>query len=639
MRIRAWASIVGVIAVAGILTGVNMVADTRLATAQLDLTQGHVYTLSKGTRTVLAGLRAPVTLRFYYSPALGAKLPEYGAYADRVREMLRRYATLSHGMVRLQFLDPEPYTATEDQAMADGMQAVPIDAAGDQVYFGIAGSNLVDQHHQIAFLQPDRERFLEYDLTRLVWQLARPKRPVVGVMSSLPLDGSPELMMQMRGMGNAGRPWTIMQELHSAFDVKTVGLDVQRIDPSIQVLVVAQAQHLPPRTLYAIDQFVMRGGRLLALVDPASEAEALAPSATGMPPTDVSSDLAPLFKAWGIRYDPNEVVGDLDGAWLVRASSDAAAPPVDFVAWFNITHGIAKDDPAVGDLSQVTVAAAGALAKAAGAPITFTPILTSSAGSGLIPASELRSDPQPAKILAAFKPQGGPRVIAARISGVLHSAYTAPPPLPKGVKPAADLPAHLSQSKGPAHLVVVADSDILADRFWVHRQDFFGRQELIPFSDNGAFVLDLVGQLAGGDPLLALRGRGPTNRPFTLIDAMQAHAQGLFQRTAQALKTHLQAMQAKLETLRSDAKGPKGVMLAVITPDERQAISAARDDILETRARLRTVQHDLRRDIAQLEAELRLLDIAAVPALLTLAAIGLGIMRRQRRARARRVAA
>src|SRR6202041_3278978 len=218
-----------------------------------------------------------------------------------------------------EFYDPEPFSDAEDHAMAYGLQGVPVDQGGTQVYFGLAASNLLDDERTIAFFQPEREPFLEYDLTRLIYELSNPTRPVVGVMSSLPLDGDPRMMMMMRGQSDAGAPWTSMLQLRQTFTIKNVPTDAQVIDPDIQVLLVAQAQHLSDATLYAIDQFVMRGGRLMVMVDPWSEAMAAIPSPTGMPPTDTSSNLKKLFDAWGIVFDPTEVVGDLTGAWRVRA--------------------------------------------------------------------------------------------------------------------------------------------------------------------------------------------------------------------------------------------------------------------------------------------------------------------------------
>ena len=639
MRRRIWFSIIGVIAVAAIVIGINMFADARLANQHVDLTQNHIYTLSPGTRQILSGLKEPVTLRLFYSRRLGSTVPVYGAYADHVREMLGEYAAVSGGKIRLEFYDPEPFSDTEDRALAYGLQGVPLDQAGVQVYFGLAASNLEDDERSITFFQPERERFLEYDLTKLIYDLSNPKRPVIGVMSSLPLDGDPRAMMAaMRGQPAAGgQPYASTMLLRQTNQVKTVATDAQVIDPDIQVLLVAEAQNLSDATLYAIDQFVMRGGRLMAMVDPWSEAMAATPSPTGMPPTDTGSNLKKLFDAWGIVFDPNKVVGDLTGAWRVRASPDERVQAVNYVAWFNIRDGINHDDPATADLQQVTVASAGALGKEPNASIEFTPLLSSSARSGEIPVDQVKM-PNPGKILADFKPEGGPRVIAARIRGTLKSAFSGPPELAKDQKRPENFPDYKAQTDGAANLVVVSDSDILADRFWVRTSDFFGQQTAMPFSDNGPFVANLIGTLAGGDALIGLRSRGDTNHPFILVNAMQSDAEAKFRQTEQSLQKHLDDTEKQLRTLRQGPGGEGNEQTnaqAVITPEQRAAIDAARTDIVDTRQQLRAVQYDLNRDISRLETWLRVFNIVLVPALLAIVAITLGIVRRRRRARAR----
>lgn len=628
-------SIIGVLAAAAIAIGINMFADARLANVQADLTQGHIYSLSPGTKQILAGLREPVTLRLFYSRQLGSTVPSYGIYADHVREMLRDYASHSNGKVKVEFFDPEPFSDTEDRAIAYGLQGVPLDTNGTKVYFGLAGTNLEDDERTIPFFQADRERFLEYDLTKLVYDLSNPKRPVVGVMSSLPLEGNPQEMMMSRGRGG-GQPYASLVLLRQTNDVRMVPTTAQVIDPDIQVLLVAEAQHLSPATEYAIDQFVMRGGKLMAMVDPWSEAMASTPSPTGMPPDDTHADLKKLFDAWGIEFDPNKVVGDLTGAWRVRGGPDQMTP-VSYVAWFNIRDGINHDDPATADLQQVTVASAGALAKAPKSSIEFTPLLSSSRRSEMLPVDDVKM-PDPAKILAGFKPSGGPRVIAARIHGVLKSAFTGPPPLEKGQKRPANFPAYKAQTDKPANLVVVADSDILADRFWVRVNDFFGQQVATPFSDDGPFVANLIGTLSGSDALIGLRSRGDTNRPFTLVAAMQSEAEAKYRQTQQALQQHLDQVEKQLQTLRSGGgeAGEKGHAEAVITPAQQAAIDAARQDIIQTRGKLRAVQLELNRDISRLEDEMRVFTIVLVPALLTVLAITIGLMQRRRRARARR---
>ncbi|HEX3400883.1 MAG TPA: Gldg family protein [Acetobacteraceae bacterium] len=629
---RIWFSIIGVIAVAAIVIGINMFADARLANQHVDLTQNHIYTLSPGTRQILASLKEPITLRLFYSRRLGSTVPVYGTYADHVREMLGEYAAVSGGKIKLEFYDPEPFSDTEDRAMAYGLQGVPVDQGGVQVYFGLAGSDLEDDERTIAFFQPERERFLEYDLTKLVYELSNPKRPVVGVMSSLQLDGDPRVMM--RG-GAGGQPYASTMLLRQTNQVKTVPTDAQVIDPDIQVLLVAEAQNLSDATLYAIDQFVMRGGRLMVMVDPWSEAMAATPSPNGMPPTDTSSNLKKLFDAWGIQFDPTKVVGDLTGAWRVRANPDERVQSVNYVAWFNIRDGINHDDPATADLQQVTVASAGAITKAPNASIEFTPLLTSSARSGEIAVDQVKM-PDPSKILADFKPEGGPRVIAARIHGTLKSAFSGPPELGKDQKRPDNFPAYKAQTDAPANVVVVADSDILADRFWVRISDFFGQQTAMPFSDNGPFVANLVGTLAGGDALIGLRSRGDTSHPFILVNQMQSEAEAKFRQTEQGLQKHLDDTEKQLRSLRQGpAGGDQAGTEAVITPEQRAAIDAARKDIVDTRQQLRVVQYNLNRDISRLETELRIFNIVLVPALLAIVAIVLSIMRRRRRARAR----
>jgi ABC-type uncharacterized transport system involved in gliding motility auxiliary subunit len=354
-----------------------------------------------------------------------------------------------------------------------------------------------------------------------------------------------------------------------------------------------------------------------------------------MPPTDTSSNLKKLFDAWGIVFDATKVVGDLTGAWRVRANADERVQAVNYVAWFNIRDGINHDDPASADLQQVTVASAGSLGKAPNASIEFTPLLASSARSGEIAVDQVKT-PNPSKVLAEFKPEGGPRVIAARVRGVLKSAFTGPPELAKDQKRPENFPEYKAQTDGPANLVVVADSDILADRFWVRVSDFFGQQTAMPFSDNGPFVANLIGTLAGGDALIGLRSRGDTNHPFVLVNQMQSEAEAKFRQSEQALQKHLDDTEKQLRALRQGPGGSEQTSAqAVITPEQRAAIDAARKDIVDTRQQLRVVQLNLNRDISRLETELRVLNIVLVPALLAIVAIVLGVLRSRRRARAR----
>ncbi len=622
----------GVLGVLGILTGINLAADTSLAGRQLDLTQGHIYTLSPGSRAILAGLKDPITLKLFFSSELGTKVPAYGAYADRVRAMLQQYVEAAHGKLRVEYFNPQPFSPTEDQALGYGLQGVPVDQAGTQVYFGLVGTNLLDNEATIPFLQPSREAFLEYDITKLIYQLSNPIRPKVGLMSALPVDGNTRLMM-MTNNPALGAPWASVALLRQSFNVVDVPTSAQVIPANIKVLLLVHPQNLPQTTLYAIDQFVMRGGRLMLLVDPNSEAQLRAPSPNGQPPADVASNLEPLLKDWGIAYNPHQVVGDLNGAWMVQAPSGSRVSSVDYVAWFNITKGINHNDPATANLQQVTVASPGTISKMPGAKIDFTPLLTSGPQSELLSASQVGATANPVQILAHFKPVGHGYVIAARVSGILHSAFKGPPPEPAGQARPKNFPAYIAATSKPAQLVVIADSDIMANRFWVQTTNFFGQTQTTPFSDNGAFIANLVGTLTGSDALLGLRARGVTVRPFTRIDAMQRVAEARFRRTEQALRAHLLATQKQLTALRT-GRGEKGAT-AVITEKQRQAIGNLERDIIATREQLRKVQFDLRRNIQSLEDTVRLIDVAAVPILLVALAVGLALARSRRRARAR----
>lgn len=630
-------SLAGLGAAAVLAVSINLLTERLLPNARLDLTEQRLYTLSEGTKQVLTGLKDPITLRVFYSRQLGSSVPAYGAYADRVREILQEYASVSEGKLRLEFLDPEPFSETEDRALAYGIQGVPLDQSGEQVYFGLAGSNLLDDERVLPFLQPDRERFLEYDLTRLIYELSNPRRPTVGMLSALPLNG--DLRAMMMRIPGAGQPYVIANQLRQFFSLRDVAADAQAIDPEVQILIVAQPQNLPDHTLYAIDQFVMRGGKLFVLTDPHSEGQASRPGPTGQPPSDTASNLDRLLGAWGIETPHDKVVLDQRGAWRVRANPQDRVQAVDYPAWFNATDAsLNRTDFATADLQQVTFASAGEVRRKAGSSIEFVPLISSSDRAMLVEAAKVRVNPNPTQLLASFRPDGQLYVLMARARGILASAFPdGPPALPEGVRRPADFPAHLKQSNGPANLVVANDSDLLEDRFWVRVQDFFGQQTATPFSDNGALIANLTDTLAGGDALIGLRSRGESLRPFGLVEDMRREAEANYRHTEQALTQKLEATERRLRELRQGtaAPGERNQAQTVITPEQRAEIDRAREEIVTTRSQLRNVQLELRRDIEGLENLLRIVNIALVPVLLTLFAVGLALVRARRRRAAR----
>jgi ABC-type uncharacterized transport system involved in gliding motility auxiliary subunit len=607
--------LMAVAGMASLLAGLNLLAYRPLANVQLDLTEQQLYSLAAGTREVLVGLREPITLRMYYSPELGQHVPQYAAYAERVRELLRQYASLAPGRIKLEFHNPVPYSDEEDRAVAYGLQGVPLDQSGQKVYFGLEGTNLLDDERDIAFFQPERERFLEYDLTRLVLDLADPNKPVVGLMTALPLEGDPAAMMRRQGGQRDGYPWAITQGLQQSFAIRDIAPNATAIDPDVKVLLLVHPQNLSDATLYAIDQFVMRGGRLMAVVAPFSDAAA---TQSGSAETS-ASDLKRLFAAWGIQYDATQAVGDLNGAWKVRGRGDE---PVTYAGYFSVRDGINHDDPATADLQEVVLADPGAISLAPGSPLSETPLITTSDQSGPISATDLAQMTDPAQFLDKFKPDGRKRVVAARLRGELKSAFDTPP---QGAAPGAQL----KQSSGPANLVVIADTDMLADRFWTRPADL-PDGDSTPFADNGALVQNLVGTLAGGDALIGLRSRGGVSRPFEVVDALRRDAETRFRATETELSRHLDETGKRLDDLRA---GRDGSSNAALDQAQLAAVADLKRDMLDTRTRLRQVQFDLRRDIAALKLRLQILDIAAVPALLLVAALIMALVRQARRRR------
>jgi len=345
------------------------------------------------------------------------------------------------------------------------------------------------------------------------------------------------------------------------------------------------------------------------------------------------------MEAWGIEAPADRVVLDLRGAWRVRAPPNERVQAVDYIAWFNLQgDSVNRQEVATALIEQVTVGSAGYLRPRENAGIEFIPLLKSSGQSMLVDAARVRSEPSPTRMLAEFRADGERHVIAARIRGNLRSAFQdGPPALPEGVERAAEMPAHLARSEGPANLVIVQDSDILEDRFWVRIQEFFGQQVPNPFSGNGSFVVNITDALAGSDAMISLRSRGESQRPFDLVEDIRRQADAQFRQSEQQLTERLQATERRLRELRqgTSGEGARNTNQAVITAEQRAEIDRAREEIASTRRELRAVQLELRQDIETLETWLRIVNIALVPVMLTLFALGIGVLRSRRRAASR----
>jgi ABC-type uncharacterized transport system involved in gliding motility auxiliary subunit len=642
---RRFAAVLALICAALLLVGINIIGGRTLSSARLDLTKGRLFTLSDGSRATLAKIDEPITLRFYYSKRLGTEVPSYGLYAQRVREMLEEYASLAKGKLRLEILDPVPYSAVEDRAVAFGLQGVPVDQGGEQVYFGLAATNSTDDQQVIPFFQPDRERFLEYDLTKLMHSLAFPKKTVIGLISSLPIEGDIMAAMQGRPM----QPFAVIEQLRQLYEVRTIGSDLDKISPDIDVLMVVHPQHLSDKTQYAIDQFVLGGGRALVFVDPNSEIQQSRPSQFNPPGSPADSNLEKLFAAWGLDMVPNTVVGDRFAARKVNAGSAGRVQAVDYVAWLNLrSANFNHDDLITADLSQINMATAGILEPKDGAKTKFEPLITTSPAAEKIPVEKFQGMPDVAGLLADFKPDNKRYALAAHITGDAATAFPDGPPKPPekkddktasstGAPAAAPADAakaeppgdpQLMQSKQPINVVVVADTDILDDRLWVQTSDFFGQRVAAPIANNGDFVANAVEVLAGGNELVGLRSRGTSARPFEVVDQIQRDADSRFSAKEHELEDKLKATEAKIKDLKDDKSGN-----VVLTSEQATTIDNFRTEMLRTRQQLRDVQLALRQDIDQLKARLQFFNIALIPILVGIVAVILGIVRLRRRKR------
>lgn len=607
-----------------------------LTQAQVDLTEGQIYTLSNSTKRQLANLQEPITLRLFLSSKLTDANAAYGTYAARVKEMLERYATLSNGKIRLEYIDPEPFSPAEDRAVGFNLQGVPLDQSGELVYFGLAANNTTDDIDTIPFLSLQREKFLEYDLTRIIHNLANPKKKIVGLITSTAMEGDP--LKQYK-------PWRILEVVKQFFQVKPV-YEAKDFTDDIDMLMIVHPVGLDDKMLYKIDQFALKGGKILTFVDPNSEVVTRSNMAQRLPP-DTGSDLPKLFKAWGIKYDPEHFVGDRLSAQRVSAGEDSRGRPIitDYVAWQTMRGDRLKSgDPVTDELEQLNIASPGWFEKTKDSQINLEPLITTSKEAMPYDTNLIRRDPKPAKLLEDFKSTNRQYIIAARVTGKIKTAFPDGPPKDKekaassgsgdADKKDADAkaaPPSLKESMVPINMIVVADVDMLGDSFWTRTQDFFGKPLEVPIANNNDFVTNALENLSGGEAVMGLRGRGLSRRPFDTVEAIQRDAELKFRAKEQQLVQKLQEVQKKVTALQTTAKAEgSGKAKAILTAAQTAEIEKFQKEMVSIRRELRDVQHALRRDIERLDSELKVINIGVMPMLVLVVAVILWLVRRSR---------
>lgn len=613
------------IALALLFIGITILFAFLLRGTRIDLTESKLYSIAPGTQNILKSLQEPVNLYFFFSQEASRETPQIRAYAQRVQELLEEMAQRSGGKLRLNVVDPQPFSEDEDRATEFGLQAVPLGQLGESLYFGLAGTNSTDGREIIPFFQPDKEEFLEYDIASLIHRLNHPKRAKVGLIAGLPVDASFD-----PATGQMRPGWASISQLHQLFDVQTLGTDVAQIAPDIDTLMIVHPRELSPQTAYAIDQFVMRGGKLIAFIDPQSENDPQAAQMAQMGGMmgSRSSTLGPLLDAWGVTFDTSKVLGDRELGLTVALQPNQ--PPSQHIAIVGLNRdSMNQKDVITSALDSINVMTAGTLAKKEGAAVEFEPLLQSSTNAALLPTAKVAFLPASEGLLDGFKAAGERLTVAARIHGKLKSAF------PNGAPQGTATGEALKETAKDANIILVADTDILADMLWVRTQNVFGQRVAMAWANNGDFLANAIDNLSGSSDLISIRGRQSFFRPFTKVDDLRRSADDRLRSTEQKLDQELRDTEQKLTQLQAGRANQEELTLS---PEQEAELTRFQQERVRIRKELREVRRSLDVEIEGLGTKLKLLNIVLVPALLAVAAILLAITRR-RRLRAGRAAA
>jgi ABC-type uncharacterized transport system involved in gliding motility auxiliary subunit len=594
---------------------------------RLDATAEHIYTLSPGTKSLLGGIEEPLTLDLYCSKDATGQFIEYKNYAERVKEMLRQYARAAHGKIVLNVIDPEPDTPEEERATTAGIEAQTPPNGAEPFYFGLVATQ-ADQQKAIPALAPQREQFLEYDLSELVYGVQQIDKKKLGLITSLPLQGTPGNPM-MGQPGQEGQYVTTAWE--DTFSILPVDAAATELPANLDALAVIHPENLAPRLQFAIDQFLLSGKPVFVAVDPSSQYfKRQGGGQMAMmqgPPPNVASDLPVLFGGWGVSYNPLKVVGDNSSALEAQGQGGAA---VRYPVWL----GLDKDDfnaqsPPTAQLNTLWFVEAGSLALKPGSPLTFTPLVQTTAQGGELDAAALQFA-QPDDIARQIKPSGA-KTIAALVTGKFSTAFPggAPKDAPPadGAKPAAPAPAAspaLAESKTSSTLLVVADTDWLFDDYSLRKFNYLGQTAAEPLNDNLSFASNALDFLSGSQSLLSIRGKGTSLRPFKVVRAMEAEAGAKYREKLTALEAELTQVQAKLTELQG--KKTKGNQL-VATPEMTKDIEDFQKQDAKLRGERRQIRLVLREGIDRLENRLLALNLLVAPLLVC----GFGLFYRSRR--------
>jgi len=627
MKNRLLISIGGVAIALALLVAINVLAGVTLAGFRMDLTANKLFTLSDGSKQILSKLDEPITLKLFRSKELSNKY--VAAYAQRVEELLVEYKNLSHGKIGLEVLDPEPFSETEDECVQYGIQGVPVPEG--TLYFGLAGKNMLGQDKSIGFLDPSKEEFLEYDLSKLVYSLANPAKPVIGVLSSLPIDGGGANPF----MRNAPQPWYIMESLRELnYETRSIQPTVAEIPNDVTMLMVVHPKNLSESTQYAIDQFVLKGGKTMVFVDPWCEADE--------PPQDPnnplqammaprSSELPKLFEAWGVQSPTDKFVGDRKNATTVTFNNNGRADQASFVAWIRIPPDqLLKGEVTTADMGMpLFFKEPGFLEHREGSTTTFTSLIETSDESMEIENSKIQFQANPGELLKNFFPSGKRMTIAARIGGRAKTAFPEGKPAGAETEASEGSAEPLKESTGEIQVVIVADVDMLTDSTWVRVQNFGGLKLPSKLSENGSFVMNTIDFMQGSTDLISLRARGGSSYPFLVVEELKRDAEQRFRDEEGRLVDEKQRVEKELNDLIS--KKGDATEEVLMSAEVQAKVEDLRKTLIDTQKRLRDVRYNLNKDVEALGTKLKLLNIGLIPALTMALALFVTVYRNNHR--------
>ena len=618
----------GLLIVLMLLFALLIVTTSRwLRAGRIDLTADQIYTLTPGTLHIIDAVKRPLRLTLYFSEHAARDLLQLRSYEQRVNEMLLEMSARSRGRIQLQVVDPVPYSDDETSAEGSGLTAASGGSNGERLFFGMAGSPLsrggdadgaephpIGHTVSIPFFDPSREAFLEYDVAKLLYELNQSSKPAIGVISSLPIYGNPVLGEQ---------PWAVMQQIEPLFDVKKIDpLTLKAVDKNLKLLLLIQPHQLSENAQYAIDQYVLGGGHLAVFVDPDAELDvppiASEQTLIGTQPPDRSSDLPRLFAAWGVAYNPNQVVLDRSRALTIELGGGSFNHP----AMLDLgTQEINHDDVITSSLQRINVSTAGHFDLTPTAHTRLIPLLQTSAEAETVSTQRvLAASGDPTQLLQGYKPDSAHDVLAARLRGPFVSAFPE----------RAGKPGHLASSVPNAEVILVADTDLLSDRLWVEPQTILGQTMMRVFANNGDFLINLIDNLSGSSALLSIRGRSTSQRPFTRVQALRNVADQKFLQKEHELEQELADTRRRLDELQP----AKGSQPNTATAEQRNEIDQFRQRQLAINKELRDVQHQLNAEIDRLGMRLKFINIVLVPIFVTLFGLLYG-WRRSRRNRER----